>query len=637
MEELDDIIMNGLDAADSISVIIKQAIDASTTHEKDKLIKELKRVWTIQQNAMDAVNNSNKKKQEILYKLQEKEASKTKEYDTFYTNTSFLHQLERSNPMSKAEIAEEIKKIEKDISPIKPLSSPNALNEVMELPPEKDIYNLKTRDLLFSRLEELTYALKKRILVVEDSTNASIAVIDSFGTVSGLINAHNELLEENKILKEEESKYLNDAMAKRRNLTTIAPALLTNISVAMQSQLDALRTYGKDLSVPMEIDDNFPPLDSLCQVPDSLSFTRSDFGTNIDQELVDAIETVKTPEEKLKLLRSIMMVQYNSIQKLLNELEPLRKTSYCTNPESVERLERLWAMNDKFSAQILELATNIEKINDEVKDLNMSILRSIKQRRYIDEQFCSILKMMLPLIDETKALSAVTSKNRTIMNNVSKMCYNFALALLNTTSDNYNLTKDLILSRIPPQQPVIKVVEPPPVVEETPDEEKPHTDDPRKFFMLKPTTLKKPSKPRRQMTPAEIQETPKRTIVELPNPIKDAPRVQLLDYIALAHDITMSVERSEPLFHPTISGSLHDCLSQLANDVKDCTEDNRREMSEKIAKIQRGEAILRVPKVDIETTIETCPRTEIETMTEEPEPPAKKGKGKPEKGKKSAR
>ena len=648
MDSIDDIIENGLEAVDNVSNLVRQAITAATTHEKDKIIRELKRVWLIEQNAAEVVKQNNEEKLEMLEKLQQKEMAIKQEYDTFYTNTSFLYQLERSNPVPKTDLAKAIKKIEKSITPIKTLSSPNALNELMELPPEKDIFNLKTRDLLFTRLEELVYALKKRILIVEDSTNASISVIEQFGTVSGLINTHNELLEENQVLKEEESQYLNDAMAKRRNLTQISPSLLTNFSVVMQSELDALRTYGENLCVPMELNDDFPGFDTFCKVPNEIAFYKTDFGTNIDPELVEKIENSETPEEKLELLRQIMLEQMQSVDRLLNELTPLRKTTYCTQPDSKERLERLWALHDKFSAQILELTQNIENNNKEVRDLNFSILRTIKQRRYIEEQFCSILKMLLPLIDETTALSCVTNKNKTIMMSIAKICYNFALALINTKSDNFTQTKELLLSRIPPPPPVIKVVEPPPPppVEE-PEEEKNHLDDPRKFFMIKPTMPKKP-KPRRTLTPADVQTIPKEEVVkERPNPIQGASPVELLDYMALAHDITMNVTPIEPLFHPTISGSLHDCLTQLRDAHKSGTDYFNGQMRNYIQILQRcSENILRVPKIDVETTVETCPRAEIELQTEEPEPPGKKGKkaparstkgSKPPRGKKSAR
>ena len=170
--------------------------------------------------------------------------------------------------------------------------------------------------------------------------------------------------------------------------------------------------------------------------------------------------------------------------------------------------------------------------------------------------------MLLPLIDETKALSIVTNKNKTIFMIFAKICYNLALALINTKSENYSAMKDHILSKIPAPPPVMKVVEPPhfPPVEEPPEEEKSHNNDPRKFFMIKPTMQKKPSKPRWTMTPADMQTIPKeeeeKRNKELTNPIKNASTIQLLDYIALAHDITMSVEQTEPMFHPTISGSI---------------------------------------------------------------------------------
>ena len=73
----------------------------------------------------------------------------------------------------------------------------------------------------------------------------------------------------------------------------------------MQSELDALRTYGENLCVPMELNDDFPGFDTFCKVPNEIAFYKTDFGTNIDPELVEKIENSETPEEKLELLLQV--------------------------------------------------------------------------------------------------------------------------------------------------------------------------------------------------------------------------------------------------------------------------------------------------------------------------------------------
>ncbi|EAY15544.1 hypothetical protein TVAG_495600 [Trichomonas vaginalis G3] len=634
MDEFDEIIDNGLFAADDIMKTIKLALTASTTHEKDKLIHQIKKLYAIENNSMDAVLANNEEKAKVLDKLQQKVDVITSQYNTFDTNTSFIHELARNPPNSKSELIESIHEIEQAILQIKPLASPKALAQVSQLSPEKDLFELKTRDLLFSRLEELTYALKKRILVVEDSTNSSIAVVEKYGNVSGLINYHNELLEENEILKSEESKFIKDAMSKRRNMNSISPSLLSNISTVMQTELTELMNYGTNLNKSADFNGQFQPFDNVCNIPKSIQYNKADFGTNIDPDLVNKISEQSNPPELLNLMRNIIQQQNATIEKLLSELSPLRAINYSSIPEPSERLQKLWSTNDKFSSQIHELSDQIEKTNEDVRRLNYTIKRLIKQRGYYDELFCDIQKKLVPLTDETIALMKVNDKNKTIFNSLTDICYNFALSLLNIDSENFSSMKELLLSRIPPPPPVHKVVEPPPPPPQPEETETSshHLDDPRKFFMIKPTMPKKPSKPRRTLTPADTSQA---SLLSLVKDVEKKPqlsiigsnRVQIIDYIALMHDVAQTVEMKEPMFHADLNNSLRQVLAKITDIMNEAKENHQREIMTRVSQVaQSAHGILCRPKQDIGTTIDTCPTTEIEIQTEPPPDPKAKGK-----------
>lgn len=638
MDEFDEIIENGLLAADNIMNLLKTAMNSSTTHEKDKLIHQIKKLYNVENESMAAVEANNEQKSKILEQLQKKVDAVTEQYNTFDTNTSFIHELARDPPNMKSELIEQIHEVEQAIIEIKPLASPKSLAQVTQLSPEQDLFQLKTRDLLFTRLEELTYALKKRILVVEDSTNSSIAVIEKYGNVSGLINHHNQLLEENEILKYEESYFLYDAMAKRRNLNAISPTLLTNISMVMQDELTELMNYGYNLVKPVHLETNFAPFDEVCDIPRSIEYNQTDFGTNIDQELINLVVQETNPPRLLQLMRYVIDQQQTTINKLLYELEPLRSANYKDTSENIERLQKLWTVNERFSNQIREISDSIENTNNEIRKLNYTIKRLIKQRGYYDEMFCDTQKKLVPLTNETIALTEINNKNKEIFRTLGNICYNFGLSLLNTDSQNYSSLKDLILDRIPPPPPVHKVVEPPPPpppVEEEP--EKPansqHPDDPRKFFMIKPTMSKRPPIRRKTLPTAETsQSSLTSSLKELPErkkplSITNSDRVELLDYIALTHEITQSVERKEPIFHGELNKNLQECLDSLRSNLTSAKAEFVEEIMTRINSIKEcSHAILCRPKTDVETSVCTCPTVEIEIQTEDPPDPKAKGK-----------
>ena len=178
----EEIVQAGLSAQRKMASLMTQAISASTTPEKNRIIDELKQVWKLQKCCAERVNQSIAAMRESLAKLQEKEAAKTEEYETLCANTAFLDLYEQNPPTEeqKQEKISQIKEIEQEIQQIGNLSAPDLLKKAREA---DDFRQLKLNDLKFKRLEELSYNLKKRSFVVDESEDMSLMISEQFGSI----------------------------------------------------------------------------------------------------------------------------------------------------------------------------------------------------------------------------------------------------------------------------------------------------------------------------------------------------------------------------------------------------------------------------------------------------------------------
>ena len=659
MEMLDeDIIQAGLSAERQASSLVRQAISASTTHEKNKLIAQLKQVWRLQESCAQQLFQSNAAMRENLAKLEEKEAAKTDLYETLCRNTAFLESYERNPPNEedKEEKVRQISDIEADIQRVGTLSAPELLRKAAEA---NDPRQLKLLDLKFKRLEELSYNLKKRSFVVDESEDLSLMVSEEFGSLHGLIETHERLLEENKRLKSEEEVFVDDSLVKRRKLKTIAGPLLTEMVVTLQHELQMQRSVGQAFPVPISDEGGDTDFDAFLGGTNGrdFEFAKNEFSTTMKIENVATLMSATDPQVQLNALSEVVVEQEQTIAKLRDELDQLRAKVYT--PDESDRdtqweQRRHWQIYDKFQKQMHQLQEQITQTNDEARKIYDQIQHTIYQRKCLGENLGDWLHKYKALVNDEVYLMELASRNTEIVRSLSAIAFAFGLLLMNRNEEDNeafnaylktgcamipSASTDSLHTPRPPSPPPEK-----PGEEEEDDSNLNRMEMIKKSFRKRSQTLNIARRPRRNHTgksehseePTLTEQQPKEP--EASNPIFKASRVQLLDFISKAFDIRSVIEPERSMYHREVLGKLHFSLGHLRSMFYQDLHTFESEMRGSIAKVAKcSDIILRVPKAAIATEANTEPRADSEGQTEEEE--KGKGKGKkpqpPSKAKKS--
>lgn len=664
MEELDDdIIQMGLSAQQQSLSLVYQAISATTTHEKDKIIEEMRQTWKLQENCAQQLNNCNASMTKLLANFEEKEKNAKLLYRTLENNTAFLSYYEKHPPtqQNKDQMILSIQEIEDCIKRFGSLSSPNLLSQTQSL--KNDIGLLKMRDMTFKRLEELAYTLKKRSFVVDDSEDLSLTVAAEFGDLNGLIQKHEELQKENIQLKTEEISFLNDKIVKRRNLSTLSSSSLSNITIELQNMLNEQERVGNSFPITPEYSDNQvrASFDETCNVTSEIAFTKSEFSTTINPNSITSIVEANSPQDQLDSLIEIVKQQETTIEKLISELNPLRSKVYTEIVTTAsQREERMWQLQDKFQNQINEIQDHISETIDTCFNLHNQILMMTNQHGFYGEKYGEWMHLYKALIADHTFLEQIESNNVQICKLLSQSSYSFGLSQMYKEKENsqcfakyftdrFNEEKEHERKEMPttPSHPSEQngfPVRPPTVTIYEND----HASTPINPLMNLHRSGRPRNKslaPRRKksggannkellITDSSLEDTKSKAGH---NPIEKATREQILNYLALTYDIESKISENPTSYHLDTSGKLHYSLSTLRNHFFEETRYLEAYMRSTLSQLQVAEdLVLRKPKVDAEVMADTEPRTEIEVQTEdESNDKGKKGKGKaPAKGKK---
>ena len=631
MEELDDdIIQMGLDAQQQALSLVQKAITATTTHEKNKLIDEMRHVWRLQENCANQLSHCNAKMSENLAKLKDKEGNSINNFQTLDTNTSFIAHYQQRPPTldDKSELIKKIQETEEEIKKFGTLSAPNLLEQVSNL--SNDYGLLKLRDVNFKRLEELAYTLKKRSFHVDDSEDLSLQINQEYGSINGLLEKYEELRTENLKLRAEEISFFNDQFVKRRNLSAVTLSTVSNMAVELQNMLDVQHNIGKGFPITHNVETSNESFDDMCNNSSDLAFSETEFPTNIKPESIENIVNASDTNSQIDALKVIIKEQEETINQLLEELEPLRQKQFSSNIEFFSmREEKMWQQLEKSVSKIQDLQGQINNTNDLCYNLHKSILTATNQNNSFGEFYGDCLHKYIALIEDDTILRNLETNNFQIANSLSKASLGLGInQMYKDREENGPYTeffkKYMIPPPSPPKEPEIKI-EPPSTPESPRTSSKKRRRLKRRSSIAprkrKSLSIEKEVEP--EQPPPEEPEVPKPP----PNPIENATKEQVLDYLALTYDITSKLHGEDTTFHHAVSGKLHYALQTLRNQLFEETRFYECDMRSTLSSLQVSQDfILRKPKVEAEVSCEMQPRTENEAQVIESEfPPKTKG------------
>lgn len=649
MDLLDDQVINlGTITQKQTYNLIVQALSVTTTHEKDKLIHEVKNPWKTHNQCLQQLCSWNEKMLDTLSKLEIKSDNKIKEYNTLLMNTSFQQELQKHSFTSKekTDLITTIKDIENEIQKIIPLQTQSNADAITDLNVGSF---LKLKDIKFKRLEELSHALKKKAIVFDESEDLSNEISTKYGNLKNLLQVHENLKKENQELKEEELTFIHDSMVKRRNTSHLPLTWISNIILILQSELSAQNLVYDSLPLKSHLNDNSQitlNLDLLFpSFSQSITFSKPDFSTTINKDTTSNLLSASSPQEKLSALKNVIKEQENTIEHLSNELEPLRQLRYSENETFVtqEREQRLWSLHDKLQMQVHDYQEKINDIYNESTSIYNQIIMTINQKKLYGETESEWIRKFQNLQNDHALLNDMVLHNEAVCTTLYDLSNSFGTSMMdkpvhdNHESDLNDYFKNEFSTYLATSLEVKSQVHSPP----NPPVDNEDENDPMKkmrnirSLMLSKKLKKRSSERKDRTTSASISSKSNRkkhqetqiSHFSYHNPIENATKVEILNYLSLVTDINSKIKGDNTSYHSYVSGKLHYLLGELRphfySEIRNYIEDIKENMKD-IAKY--GDPILRIPRVDVEVMAETEPKTEIDVQTDEIEVKGKKGK-----------
>eukprot|EP01083_Nonionella_stella_P096765 272089_1 len=141
------------------------------------------------------------------------------------------------------DLRKSIEEIERDIAKT---DSMYAMEESSKLFPEIPNPWQRAITIKFSRLNELIFLQKKRLLTFLENESLAAAV-EKFGSIANLMDLHETTKKENDILRQREKRFLRDSLLRRRKLNECSPQFLQCLVKALQNELSSAQNVFRFL------------------------------------------------------------------------------------------------------------------------------------------------------------------------------------------------------------------------------------------------------------------------------------------------------------------------------------------------------------------------------------------------------
>jgi cell division protein FtsB len=603
MIEVDpDVVKSGSDAWHQAITIVTQAISSQTTHDKDLLVYKMIPIWQLGQASAEHLAISIDSMRRYLENMRRKECASNNAYEILTLNTSFYEELENLPHRFFLESQiRQIHSIEEEIKTHRPLETPDLLEKYEAAPDPPVIRRIRIRDLVFRRLEELVTALKKRSLIFDDSDDLILHVTENYGNIAGLLAKYHELSAENKELKEEEKRFKDDGISKRRYFTSLTKSQLAKLVFLFERELVMQQSIGKALTKKPEVEPGPLDFDAFCH-PEStdIRFSGADFPTMADPDTVSKICETESPAEQLALLRSIVTEHQTTNEKMTELLRTLRSGDRTPSTDITEREERLWHLHEKFSSQIVDVVQQLDTTSAESGKLYEQIIDCLAEAHAWGVSLGCLYHQRSALALSHAFLEALVQHNLAISRHLATLSCSFGQNMLHggdPAIENYIRAGQADKSSL------------------RDEEESSHAGRMgRAEAQRSGRKRRKPYRPRQLLSSAGGRG----------NPIEGAAPSQLLDFLAL----TQELHQPGTGCHAVLSETLRTTLESMLGSASEALNNFHAEMAEGIRMATLGSVeVLRRGKADVEVEAGLTEFCDVEVVMDPPEP-APKGKGK---------
>ena len=250
-----------------VLTLTNKAIVSTSLKEKNDILLNLQELFTPLYESFEKHQTILRIKNDELNGLRKKLSEAQNQKDTLQRNTAFYFQAEKVRTIhNENRLIDSIKDLEEQILQRNQLAHPDRLSESLELPENSDQRLFSLIDLNLQRIEELAYAYKKRLIVVEESQESTEVVLRDYGSINHLLSRVQELEDENEKLKQDEKVFIHDAITKRRKFAQMTPTcardMITVFKNFIKADKSTIQSYF-DEEFSVDLDDSTLDFDNV--------------------------------------------------------------------------------------------------------------------------------------------------------------------------------------------------------------------------------------------------------------------------------------------------------------------------------------------------------------------------------------
>lgn len=402
-----------------IGALFNRAIASSSQREKDANLAELKKTSVDEVQTLEEQIITNEKKQKELEELTRNYEILKREHTVMQENQKLLDKIiQKNDKIDVKKMLDTISELENDIKAISQLQRPNLVKNVYS---KNDRSGIRLYDVKLQRVEELIYALRKRILEVDKNEQYSSSIQSEFGNNTGLITTYNNLVKENEILKREEFQCSHDLLTKRRTITNMIDSSIRTMIVFMQQELD---TEVKSIKILHEKD---------------YSVDYNSIDTILNDKYFKQELPLEHPQKKINTMQASLQDVQNELKECKGLDPTMLKNAHDNEAKNLELmtylLNKLTGIShsvDSASDCVQELSSQIFAMNRELRQAKLGYYKLFDPYMDLLDAHIKLIANQRKNISVNKSLSSVSSsmslKNNNLKEFLEKAVFNYKLS-----------------------------------------------------------------------------------------------------------------------------------------------------------------------------------------------------------------
>ena len=399
-----------------VLALLDKAVISTSLKDKNDLVAQIQKLWAPQNEGFESLQKVLSIKTDELASIQSQLQTSTVERDTFRKNTSFVSRVADFRTRHPKQILiGDIQSLESEIATYHEVQFPNKLNDALAITNE-DEQLFALLDLSLHRREELAYAVKKRLFIVEQSQDATEEVRRDFNSIPQLIQKVEECEKENEELRNEEKQFISNSITKRRKFAALSPFCARELAVAFGEMLNAEKNACAELS-NAEYEESDCDIEKLLKdigfTARPMEFEMNEYANTTEPDTVAALIEHKDPIDKLKAYRRLNESTQAQIHKLIGEVEAVKGQTVYPPEGERSRIGRLIGSNERLLSQVEQINAEIdEKQADVLKEAQM-FAKAVREREQASLGMMHRIRLLKGLMNSHTKLqmNAKTNKN----------------------------------------------------------------------------------------------------------------------------------------------------------------------------------------------------------------------------------